>query len=102
MKLNEYQTGAMSTKLPTADITYAVLNIAGEAGEIASKYAKAVRDNTEVDRVEVAKELGDVLWCVTLAAQELGYSLEEIAQMNLDKLASRMKRAVLSGSGDNR
>ena len=102
MKLNEYQIGAMSTKLPTADITYAVLNIACEAGEIASKYAKAVRDNTEVDRVEVAKELGDVLWCVTLAAQELGYSLEEIAQMNLDKLASRMKRAVLSGSGDNR
>jgi NTP pyrophosphatase (non-canonical NTP hydrolase) len=102
MKLNEYQTGAMSTKLPTADITYAVLNIAGEAGEIASKYAKAVRDNTEVDRVEVAKELGDVLWCVTLAAQELGFTLEEVAQMNLDKLASRMKRAVLSGSGDNR
>ena len=102
MKLNEYQTGAMSTKLPTANISYAVLNIAGEAGEIASKYAKSIRDNTEVDRVEVAKELGDVLWCVTLAAQELGYSLEEIAQMNLDKLSSRMKRAVLTGSGDNR
>jgi NTP pyrophosphatase (non-canonical NTP hydrolase) len=92
----------MSTKLPTADIMYAVLNIAGEAGEVSSKYAKSIRDGVAVDRVEVAKELGDVLWCVTLAAQELGFTLEEVAQMNLDKLASRMKRAVLSGSGDNR
>jgi NTP pyrophosphatase (non-canonical NTP hydrolase) len=102
MQLNEYQKGAMSTKLPTANITYAVLNIAGEAGEITSKYAKSIRDNVPIDRAEVAKELGDVLWCVTLAAEELGYTLEEVAQMNLDKLASRKKRDVLNGSGDNR
>ena len=102
MKINEYARLAMGTKLPTADINYAVLNIAGEAGEVSSKYAKAVRDNIPVDPVEVAKELGDILWCVTLAAQELGFTLEQVAQMNLDKLSSRRERGLIAGSGDNR
>lgn len=102
MKLNEYANLAMGTKLPTADITYAVLNLAGEAGEVTSKYAKAVRDKTPVDPVEVAKELGDCLWCIALASQELGFTLEEVAQMNLDKLASRRARGLIQGSGDNR
>ncbi len=102
MKFKEYQEAALATKLPTADIWYAVLNLASEAGEVTGKYAKSLRDEVSVDTKEVAKELGDVLWCLNLAAVEIGYSLEEIAQMNVEKLRSRKDRGVLQGSGDNR
>ena len=102
MNFKEYQEAAMSTRLPTADINYAVLNLAGEAGEVASKLAKAIRDSKVVDRNEVAKELGDCVWCITLAAIELGFTLEQVAEMNIKKLADRNARSVLAGSGDNR
>lgn len=102
MKFEDYQNGAMATRLPTADIMYAVLNLAGEAGEVTSKYAKALRDGTVIDREAVALELGDVLWCVALACEELEIPMGKVAQMNLDKLASRASRGKLSGSGDVR
>ncbi len=102
MNFNEYQNKAMATRLPTADIRYAVLNLAGEAGEVASKFAKSLRDVKAINREEVAKELGDCMWCITLAAIELGYDLEDIAAMNIAKLADRNGRGVLAGSGDNR
>jgi NTP pyrophosphatase (non-canonical NTP hydrolase) len=50
----------------------------------------------------MAKELGDVLWYVSQLASELGLELEQIAQGNLEKLLSRQRRGVLSGSGDER
>jgi len=50
----------------------------------------------------VAKELGDVLWYVAMSAWEIGYSLEDIAVLNTEKLESRKKRGVINGSGDNR
>lgn len=104
MEFNKYQVHAMATRLPNADLRYGVLNLAGEAGEVASKYAKSIRDgyDNQVDPVEVAKELGDVLWCVALICEEIGVDMNTVATMNIDKLASRAARGVLAGSGDNR
>jgi NTP pyrophosphatase (non-canonical NTP hydrolase) len=109
MFLNEYQEAALNTAVypnQGANFAYPALGLAGEAGEVADKLKKVIRDNggvlTDPVRDAVAKELGDVLWYVSVLAQEMDYSLEEIAQTNLDKLASRQQRGVLSGSGDNR
>jgi NTP pyrophosphatase (non-canonical NTP hydrolase) len=85
---------------------YPALGLAEEAGEVAGKYAKAVRDNVggidEERKKEIVKELGDVLWFVSELCSSLGVSLSEVAQKNLDKLSSRKERGVIHGSGDNR
>ena len=57
---------------------------------------------TDDDKKELAKELGDILWYINSVGVYLGYSLEEIAQMNLDKVLSRKQRGKTGGSGDNR
>lgn len=78
----------------------------GEAGEIQGKIKKVLRDSHGILTPEAAKaiaaEIGDLLWYAARCADELGMSLEVIAQGNLDKLNSRAARGVLSGSGDNR
>jgi NTP pyrophosphatase (non-canonical NTP hydrolase) len=85
---------------------YPTLGLAGEAGEVAEKVKKVLRDNAgEFDAEAVAaiqKELGDVLWYVARLAAELGLEMEQIAADNLDKLASRQARGTLAGSGDER
>lgn len=85
---------------------YPALGLSEEAGEVAGKYAKAVRDNAgvidEERKKEIVKELGDVLWFVSELCTSLNVSLAEVAQKNLDKLASRKERGVIHGSGDNR
>lgn len=109
MTPNEYQTSALGTAIyPNmgANFTYPALGICGEAGEVADKLKKVIRDNdgvlTDEVRDKVALELSDVCWYVAVLAYELDYTLEEVMQLNLDKLASRQERGVLSGSGDNR
>jgi NTP pyrophosphatase (non-canonical NTP hydrolase) len=109
MLLNEYQEAALDTAVypdQGANFAYPALGLAGEAGEVADKLKKVIRDNggvlTDPVRDAVAKELGDVLWYVAILAQEMDYSLNEIAKINLDKLASRQQRGVITGSGDNR
>ena len=109
MDLNQYQTSALKTAVyPNmgTNFPYPALGLAGEAGEVADKLKKVIRDNdgvlTDPVRDAVAKELGDVLWYVAVLAYERDYDLNTIAQNNLDKLASRQERGVLSGSGDNR
>ena len=109
MDLNNYQTAALQTAIyPNrgANFPYPALGLVGEAGEVADKLKKVIRDNdgvlTDTVRDAVAKELGDVMWYVAVLAYELDYDLNTIAQNNLDKLASRQQRGVLSGSGDNR
>ena len=77
------------------------LGLVGEAGEVAEKVKKQVRDGV-FNRHEVAKELGDVLWYLANISNDIGYSLKEIANMNVDKLRSRKERDVIKGSGDNR
>jgi NTP pyrophosphatase (non-canonical NTP hydrolase) len=87
-------------------LSYPALGLAGEAGEVAEHAKKAIRDDagrlSGERRAAMARELGDVLWYVAQLASELGLELEEIAGENLQKLLSRQRRGVLSGSGDNR
>lgn len=109
MKANDYQEGALKTAIyPNRgqNFIYPTLGLVGEAGEVAEKAKKIIRDGggilTDPEREKMAKELSDVCWYVAALARELDYSLEEIFQINLDKLSSRAERGVLSGSGDNR
>ena len=109
MDLNDYQLSALVTAVyPNrgSNFAYPALGLAGETGEVADKLKKVIRDHdgvlTDPVRDAVAKEIGDVLWYVAVLAAELDYDLETIAQGNLDKLASRQQRGVLTGSGDNR
>lgn len=106
---NEYQSRALETAIyPNMGVNfvYPALGLVGEAGEVADKLKKVIRDNdgvlTDDVRDAVAKELSDVCWYVAVLAYELDYSLDEIFDMNLTKLASRKERGVLAGSGDNR
>jgi NTP pyrophosphatase (non-canonical NTP hydrolase) len=108
MELADYQRLSRRTaQYPrTASLSYPALGLAGEAGEVAEHVKKAIRDDGgQVDdarRAALSKELGDVLWYVAQLASELGLELDEVAAENLDKLLSRQRRGVLSGSGDER
>ena len=89
-----------------ANLTYPVLGLNGEAGEVAEKLKKVIRDDggliPQAKRDEFIKELGDALWYINACAVELNSSLDEVAKTNLDKLFDRKDRGVLQGSGDNR
>ena len=108
MTFNEFQEKALSTANYGIDnkIIYPALGLCGEAGEIAEKIKKTIRDKegklTPKVSLEIAKELGDVLWYITSLGNDLGFSLEEIANLNNEKTLSRKNRNVISGSGDNR
>tara|TARA_R110002167_G_scaffold353191_1_gene566359 strand:- start:239 stop:550 length:312 start_codon:yes stop_codon:yes gene_type:complete len=99
----EYQRKAVSFALypATHKVLYPTLGLCGESGEVAEKVKKQVRDGV-FNRHEVAKELGDVLWYLTNVCNDIGYSLDEIAVLNINKLNSRKERGKLQGSGDNR
>jgi NTP pyrophosphatase (non-canonical NTP hydrolase) len=109
MTLNDYQCKALETAVypVNSKVIYPSLGLTGEAGEVADKVKKVIRDKGgdflpfEV-RLEIAKELGDVLWYCATLANDLGFTMEDIAQINVDKLQSRKQRGVLSGNGDNR
>lgn len=83
-------------------LAYTLLGLCSEAGEAAGKLAKAMRAGVPVDRDALLDELGDTLWYITMAADEMGVSLEEIAGRNARKLSDRQQRGVLHGSGDKR
>jgi len=108
VELSEYQRLSRSTaEYPRHEaLTYPALGLAGEAGEFADHAKKVIRDDggevTPQRREAMAKELGDVLWYVAQLASELGLELAQVARDNLDKLLSRQRRGVLSGSGDER
>lgn len=124
MTLNEYQAQAMSTCMKSCDnFSYMMLNLVGEVGEFASKVAKEIRkggieigatampnkimpymneDEWWAKDVELMKEAGDILWQLAGLCKVMGWTLEDVAQGNLDKLASRKERGVIDGNGDNR
>lgn len=126
MEINDYQKKAMNTCMPTSNnIVYMSLNLSGEVGELCSKLAKAVRKgklhinteplNDDGDRLhihdlnvseedlnDIKKECGDVMWQIAGVCTVLGFSLDDVCQQNLDKLAGRKNRGVIDGNGDNR
>jgi len=110
MQLDEYQKKSRKTaRYPRPkgrEWVYPALGLAGEAGEVANKVKKILRDHDGVIsdeyREAIKKELGDVLWYVAQLSAEFGIGLDDVAQANLEKLSSRMERGVLSGDGDNR
>lgn len=108
MTLNEFQNEANKTAIYPDEqlIIYPTLGLTGEAGEVADKVKKILRDKESIFSTEdlrsIALELGDTLWYISTLSRDLGYTLEEVAQMNIDKLKSRQERNKLGGSGDDR
>ena len=109
MYFGQYQSQALKTAIfpdkdPTLAIAYLSLGLCGEAGEVANKIKKCIRDNNSYDGI--ADELGDVLWYIAVLAHYLeadtAMDLNDIAAKNLYKLSERAKRGTLQGSGDNR
>lgn len=117
MTLNEYQQQAMSTCMTSCDnFGYMFLNLVGEVGELASKVAKGIRkeevflfDNDlrytrgideDIAKIKHIQEIGDCLWMIAGLAKSYGYTLEEVAQKNLQKLAARKQAGTISGDGD--
>lgn len=109
MTFKQYQKKSLKTALyPNRgnNFIYPTLGLTGEAGEVAEKIKKILRDDegkiTKGKRKEILKELGDVLWYLAQLSTELKISLDEVAKTNLEKLFSRKDRSKLKGSGDNR
>ena len=103
MNLNDYQKMAARTAIykTTHAILYPALGLAGEAGEVANKIKKMLRDD-DFDRAGIAAEIGDVLWYIAALSRDLNIDLHDIAMQNLEKLYGRKARGTLGGNGDKR
>jgi NTP pyrophosphatase (non-canonical NTP hydrolase) len=107
MKMNDYQIAANSTAIypENVGLAYVALGL-GEAGEIQNIVKKIYRDKggilDEESRQKLKKEYGDLLWYVAQGCKEIGFTMEEVAQTNLDKLFQRKLNGTLQGSGDDR
>lgn len=109
MTFDEYQKLSRETAIypdKGKNFVYPTLGLIGEAGEVAEKIKKILRDKNRTinkeTKKELAKELGDVLWYLSQLITELNLSLDKVASLNIDKLSSRKERDTLHGSGDNR
>lgn len=109
MSFEEYQNKAWDTAIypnKGTNIYYPTLGLIGEAGEIANKIKKIMRDDDGIltieKRNELIAEMGDVLWYLAALATELKTSLNTIAYQNLDKLFSRLENGTIKGEGDSR
>lgn len=109
MEFKEYQEKSRKTAIyphTGESYVYPTLGLASEAGEVSGKIKKVIRDKggkiDDKTREAIKHELGDVLWYVAQLATELGLSMDDIAEKNIEKLYSRMERGKLNGSGDNR
>lgn len=120
LTLNEYQDKAMSTCTESSDnFCYMSYGLMGEVGELMGKVAKFIRKEkamitgnyigddgdvglTSEDYAALKAELGDCLWFVAGLANTMGWSLNDVARENIEKLADRKKRGVIIGNGDNR
>lgn len=110
LSLNDYQKKAVATavygKAPLPALAYITLKLNGEAGECAELIGKMYRDDngemTPERRRKFIKEMGDCLWYLAAGAKEVGITLEEVAQANLDKLAQRVADGTVHGDGSDR
>ena len=104
--LNNYQMQAKKFAIypERMKVVYPALGLAGEAGEVADKVKKIYRDDRTDARflAEIAKEIGDVMWYCAALANDLGFDLQQIAEMNIHKLKSRKAAGTIVGTGDNR
>lgn len=116
MELNHYQDRAMTTCMDSCDNhAYMLMGLVGEVGELFSKLAKGMRKEktefinnnlvngfTEQEIHDLKSEVGDCAWFIAGICKTMGWTLEEVFQENLDKLADRAKRGVIVGDGDSR
>ena len=112
MTMAEYQARMSDTVIYKWPIIYPSMALFSEAGEVSGAISKMIRDDdvrfdgtsaiTDAQRANLCLEMGDVLWCLTALAQDLGLTLEMVAQANLEKLADRKARGKIKGSGDYR
>jgi NTP pyrophosphatase (non-canonical NTP hydrolase) len=113
MTFDEYQKASIVTdtfggngQITDPAFITKILGLVGEAGEVAEKFKKILRDKdaklSEADKAEIIKELGDVLWYISGITHYLDVPLQQVADVNLDKVLSRKNRGVTHGSGDNR
>ena len=109
MDFNTYQKNArLTAQYPNlgSNYIYPTLGLAGEAGEVAEKVKKVIRDKKGVfddeSKKGLKKELGDVLWYISNICTEFNFSLDDIALQNLEKLKLRAAKGTISGSGDDR
>lgn len=111
LSFNDYQRLAHDTAIYPAEraVEYVALGLASEAGEVAGKIKKQIRDGREWNgaqradhRYAIVSELGDILWYIAELCSIYNIPLEDVAQHNVDKLQSRAQRGALRGSGDTR
>lgn len=113
MNINDYQIWTRSTAAYPSDqeLVYLALGLGNEAGEFQGVIKKWMRGDFKVNEFgnwesalgdKAIGELGDVLWYLARLVDSFGLTLEEVAQMNHDKLEDRKQRGVIKGSGDNR
>jgi NTP pyrophosphatase (non-canonical NTP hydrolase) len=106
-ELYQYQATQTAIFPKEKALEYLALGLTSEAGEVAGKVKKLIRDGEDVEgfelkKIAIAAEIGDVLWYCAMMAREVGVPLNTIMQENLEKLHSRKQRGTLKGSGDNR
>lgn len=117
LTLKEYQKQAMTTSMPTSEnFSYMFLNLVGEVGEFASKVAKHIRkdkatieesnlllfDVSDEENGALMLEVGDILWQLSGLCTVMGWNLDDIAILNLEKLKARKQAGTIDGNGDNR
>jgi len=106
INLIQYQQEAIKTAVynSTYAVMYPALGLAEEAGEVAGKIAKMLRDDIDMEeqREKIEAEMGDVLWMLAALAKGCNLSLQTIAEKNLEKLRKRQEARTLKGEGDNR
>jgi|TARA_R100001460_G_scaffold45080_2_gene82096 NTP pyrophosphatase (non-canonical NTP hydrolase) len=103
MSLGQYQSAAAKTAMYKHNhkILYPALGLAGEAGEVANKVKKMLRDDN-LDKNAIASEIGDVLWYAAMLSKDLNIELHDVAMKNLEKLYDRKERGTIQGDGDER
>lgn len=104
MELNEYQAQCLNTWQGQERLVRAFLGVCGEAGELSERIKKHLRGDYDVEELKSRsfKEIGDVLYYIAVLAHELGFSLSDIAEDNIAKLAKRQLEGKIQGDGDHR
>jgi NTP pyrophosphatase (non-canonical NTP hydrolase) len=99
----KYQEWTRTTAIypQKAALSYLGLGLCSEAGEVAGKLKKSIRDGG-VDVLTIIDEIGDVYWYLARLVDELHFNVDVVLQRNMDKLNSRKERGKLNGSGDTR